>query len=220
MDLLKQYLGHLIDVNILGDKMHTGILVDLGPDILVLTEESKYFYIPLYHISHVTLHPIIDSNLSVMKISSTSESAEISFPLILEHAKMAFCEIYLADHQMMYGHIADIQSDYFVFMSPLDKMMMIPSIHLKWISPFESSATPYSLKRKLIDPQNQSKLTFAQTFEEQLKLQEGSIISINDGLRTNKVGYLHKFENHILELVAADEIKHYYLDQHIKNVCL
>jgi hypothetical protein len=105
-------------------------------------------------------------------------------------------------------------------MSPLDKMMMIPSIHLKWISPFESSVNPYSQKRKPIDPQSQSKPTFAETFEEQLKLQEGSIISINDGLRSNKVGYLHKIENHILELVAADESKHYYLDQHIKNVCL
>lgn len=220
MGLLKQYLGHLIDVDILGDKMHTGILVDLGPDILVLTEESKYFYIPLYHVSHLTLHPLLDTDLSVMKISSTSESAEITFPLILKHAKTAFCEIYLADHQKMHGHVVDIQSDYFVFKSPIDKMMMIPNIHLKWIRPFEISATPYSLKQKPIDPQNQSKLTFAQTFEEQLKLQEGSIISINDGLRTNKVGYLQKFENHILELVAADEIKHYYLDQHIKNVCL
>jgi hypothetical protein len=219
MDLLKQYLGHLIDVDVLGDKMHNGKLVDLGPDILVLTEESKYVYIPLYHVSHVTLQPILDSNLSVIKVSSISESAEISFPLILEHARTAFCEIYLADHLIMHGYVVDIQSDYFVVMSPLDKMVMIPSIHLKWISPFESSANPYSQKRKPIDPQK-SKPTLAKTFEEQLKLQEGSIISINDGLRSNKVGYLNKIENHILELVAADESKHYYLEQHIKNVCL
>jgi hypothetical protein len=220
MDLLKQYLGHLIDVDVLGDKMHTGKLVDLGPDILVLTEESKFVYIPLYHVSHVSLQPILGSKLPVIKISSISESAEISFPLTLEHARTAFCELYLADHLIIHGYVMDIQSDYFVVMTPLDKIMMIPSIHLKWISPFESSATPYSQKLKPIDSQNQSKPTFAQTFEDQLKLQEGSIISINDGLRSNKVGYLHKIENHILELIAADESKHYYLEQHIKNVCL
>jgi hypothetical protein len=220
MDLLKQYLGHMIDVDILGDKMHTGIMADLGPDILVLTEESKYVYIPLYHVSHLNLHPIIDSNLSDLKIPSTSGRAEISFRLILEHAKQAFCEIYLGDHQMMYGHVVDVQSDYFVCRTPLDKMMMIPSIHLKWISPFETSSTPYSLKRKPVDPPDEFKLTFAQTFEEQLKLQECSMISINDGLRTNKVGYLQKLDNHMLEIIAADETKHYYPNQHIKNVCL
>jgi hypothetical protein len=220
MDLLKQYIGYLIDVDIPGDRLHIGILADVGPDILVLNEESKYFYIPLHHVHHLALHPQMDSNPFNMKNSLPSVSAEISFPLILEHAKKVFCEIYLADHQTMHGHILNIQSDYFVFISPLGKMMMIPSIHLKWISPFELSATPYSLKRKPIDSQSQAKLTFAQTFEEQLKLQEGRLISINDGLRMNKVGYLHKFENHILELVAADENKHYYYDQHIKIVCL
>lgn len=219
MDMFNLYLGKQIDYKITGEGKHTGTLIDIGPDLLVVFEESKFLYIPLHHVHHLTLRPKPESNLLVPP-SVRSDEEEISCHSILSRARGLFCEINLAQHQTMYGYMADIQTDYFIFVSPLSKIMMIPHIHLKWMSPYASEVTPYSLNGGQFDPLKSLNLTVAKTFEEQLKQQEGSIISLNEGLNTNKIGLLQKMENGFLELVAADENKHYYLIQHIINVCI
>ncbi|SDN58903.1 hypothetical protein SAMN04487897_103261 [Paenibacillus sp. yr247] len=220
MDLFYPYLGKQIDFEILGDRRHIGYLIDMGPDIIVVFKESKFLYIPLSHVRHLMIPPIIVPNIAAPDLPTSSQHEVISYCSILRNAKGVLCEIYLADHQSMYGTISDILTDYFIFTTPLNKIMIIPLIHLKWISPNPSSATSASLKFEQIDLQQQPAFTFAETFEEQLKLHEGSIISIDEGLKTNKLGLLQKQKDRILELVTLDEKKHYYHLQHIKNVCI
>jgi hypothetical protein len=220
MDFLKQCLGKQINFDIPGDGVHSGVMVDVGPDIIVVSEDSKYLYIPLHHVRHLTLNPQPEPNISVPQPSSQSNHGEITYASTLGKANGLFCEFYLAEHSTLYGYMTDIQTDYFTIFSPLNKTMMIPLSSLKWMSPFDSGAAPYSMSRSQIEPSKQNKSSFAATFGEQLRVQEGSIISLNEGLNTNQIGLLQKFENDMLQLITADGRKHYYHIQHVKNACM
>jgi hypothetical protein len=220
MDFFKKYLGKQIVFEISGDGKHNGFLVDIGPDILVVFEEAKFLYIPLHHVYHLTLHPKPEPNRSVPQLSTESNNEEISYLSTLSNAKGLFCEIHIADRKTMHGYMTDILTDYFIFTFPLDKIIMVPLFHLKWMSPYERNATPYSLNHEQIVPLKSTTFIPSQTFREQLKQQEGSIISLNEGLESNKIGLLQQFEKDVLELVTADEKQHYYHIQHIKNICI
>jgi hypothetical protein len=220
MDFINQYLGQRIEFDILGDGMHIGILLDVGMDIIVVLEESKFLYVPLHHVRHLTLDPKSDPNIPDPELSIQSNGKQISYALTLSHAKGLFCEIYLADHQSMFGYITHVQADYFILVSPINKIIIIPIFHLKWMRPYNSNSKPYSLNYDGIVHINSTKFILSQTFEEQLKQHEGNIISLNEGLNFNNIGLLQKFENNILEMVSADEKKHYYHLEHIKNVSI
>ncbi|NEW08383.1 hypothetical protein GK047_20510 [Paenibacillus sp. SYP-B3998] len=218
MDFLKPYLDKQIAIDIPGDSRHTGILVDVGSDFLVIWEDSKYLYVPTPHVRHLALHSKLESGTSSLQPPSNNYHASISYASTLAHAKGLFCDIYLAEHHTISGYITNIQTDYFIFFS-LNKTMLIPFSRLKWISPYDNHANPYSLDHVQLAPQR-GEATWAPTFGAQLHAQEGNLISMNEGLNTHQIGLLLAFENNMLELVTANETKHYYHLQHVINICL
>ena len=216
MGFFDECLGQRIEFDVSGDGKHSGSLVDVGTDIIVVYKESKFYYFPLNHVRHLTHQPNAEGDSSVPELTFTEK---ISYQTILQNAKGFFCEICLSGHQKMDGYMADVKTDYFVFVTPLGKTILIPQFHLKWISPFANNAMPYSLSlgQVALQPQQTS---FAPTFAEQLKQEEGRIITLDEGLIDSMTGLLQKFEDRILEIVDVDEKKHYFHVQHVKNVCV
>jgi len=53
MQTLKTYLGKEIIVELSGERKRSGMLIDYGPDVLVIYEDTKYLYIPAAHIQHM-----------------------------------------------------------------------------------------------------------------------------------------------------------------------
>lgn len=72
MDLFQKKLGAVIDVELLGDKWHTGILVDAGQDILVLYNGERYIYIPTFHILNINLNTKKAQRTSPLLLKSQS----------------------------------------------------------------------------------------------------------------------------------------------------
>lgn len=216
---LSQFLGLTVDIELTGDKKHTGILMDFGLDILVIYNGMNFLYIPITHVEHLKLHPKESSTyISKPTDNPTIEGEkELSYRNILNNAKGLFVEIYVVGNMSIHGYITNILTNYFVFYSPVYKTMFIPLFHLKWLIPYMNMQTPYSLDNNLL-PVHPSNISLARTFEEQLKKLEGKIVVFDLGLKANKMGLLTKIEKNIAELVTAGEEKLYCNVQHIKAV--
>lgn len=194
----------LIDVEISSKKYITGILLECGKDMIVIHNGKQLYYIPSLHIQ--CMKKSDNTEFETLQISSTipfvNDDDSISYRKILNDAKGFFVEIYVTGKQSIHGYITSILNNYFVFYSPVYKTMFIPLNHLKWLIPYESNQTPYSLSNYSL-PVNPDKITLARTFEEQLKKYVGKMIVFDIGDDPNKIGKLEKFENNVVGIVTG-----------------
>lgn len=217
MNLLKQFLGKLVDIEISGDKRFTGILIDIGLDIDVIYDGTNYIYIPAAHIQNISRSNKHKENELIYPDDPHQQENDISFRKVLNNAKGQFIELYISGTQSIHGFITSILTNYFVFYSPIFKTMFIPFFHLKWLIPYQYKKAPYSLDKILL-PIHSSEITLARTFEEQIKKLEGNIVVFDLGHQANKIGLLKKVEQNIVELVTAGEQTIYFNIQHLKMV--
>jgi hypothetical protein len=96
--------------------------------------------------------------------------------------------------------------------------MLVPLYHLKWIIPYQSHQTPYSLKRIPFTPSVPAASPLKDTFAEQLSALIGQIVSFDSGLNAKKIGVVQAVEDDFVELMTADEKRRYYNIHHVKNV--
>jgi hypothetical protein len=224
-------LGKRVHVLISGNKSFRGELTDLGEDILVLFDGQQfvYVYIPLLHVHRIN-HSNIDedtnnpSHFSLAKDinhpsepSLAEEMESISYRSILENAKGRFIEIYVTGNKSFHGYITNVLSDYFVFYSPVYKVMFIPFHHLKWLTPYNRSITPYTLSNEKL-PVNPSNVPFLRSLEEQLKTLEGKLVVFDGGEDPMKIGLLKKVKDNLVELAIANGESVYLTLTHIKSV--
>ncbi|NQX61160.1 DUF2642 domain-containing protein [Paenibacillus qinlingensis] len=217
MDLFQKKLGAVIDVELLGDKWHTGILVDAGQDILVLYNGERYIYIPSFHILNVSMNTKKSSTDFSTLTEKPINSDKISYRKMLMNSKGVFTEIFVSGFQPVHGYITHIMTNYFEFYSPVYKTMFIPLIHLKWLIPYSDYHTPYLLDKKCF-PVNPSDLPLSRSFEEQLRKLEGKIVVFDLGRTPNKIGLLKEIDNNIVHMITAEGKTFYTNIQHIKSV--
>lgn len=216
--MLKQYLNVTVDLEISGEqKIRTGILIDIGQDIIVIYDGSDFLYVPLHHIQHIKTNQAPDEEIENPDFVPIESDKEITYRNILHHARGLFTEIFVAGNQSVHGYITSIMSNYFVFYSPVFHTMYIPMFHLKWLTPYPSQQTPYSLSRTAL-PVNPSNLPLSRSFEEQLVRLEGKIVVFDLGTNANKIGLLMKVQNNMAELVTAKEKRVYWNIHHLKTV--
>jgi len=216
VDIIKSYLGKPVIIELSGDKVHSGILIDSGPDIIVLKGKNHFFYIPLIHIQFIKPKPMDQEQINYSPSSNHLQIDEnISYRKILTNAKGMFVEIFVTGNQSLHGYITSILTNYFVFNSPIYKTLYIPLQHLKWLIPFQENQTPYSLKSYQI---YSSDIPLLRTFEELLKKLEGRIVVFDLGLHPNKTGLLKKVENNFVELITGNENSIHCNIQHIKTI--
>lgn len=217
MSIFKQFLDRTVDVEISGEKKLTGVLIDIGQDILVVYNGYHFLYVPLHHVKHIKANSKADEEIQNPGSVPMVEGTEISYRIMLQHARGQFTEIYVSGNQAIHGYVTSTLNDYFVFYSPVFKSMYIPLFHLKWLIPYQIQQTPYSLDRSAL-PVSPSSTPLSRTFEEQIGRLQGKLVVFDLGMDANKIGLLQNVNNHFAELVTAQQNRYFWNIQHIKTV--
>lgn len=220
MSYLSTLLKKQVIVKLSGDNLIEGILTDIGQDILVIFDGSRFFYIPWIHIHRIRISPSTNEQILEPSHSSLAEEMEtISYRKILTNAKGVFSEIYVTGNMSFHGYITSVLSDYFVFYSPIYKLMYISLHHLKWLTPYNQCVSPYTLSNESL-PVNPSNIPLLRSLENQLKKAEGKLVVFDGGCDPLKVGLLKKVENNVIELAIASGESVYINISHIKSIHL
>jgi ribosome maturation factor RimP len=220
---LKDRIGTYIKLDLSGNKLLTGILIDVGTDLWIIYNGSDYLYIPTVHIQNWKF-PKQDEIDEVITLSDDhnpifNHNDEISLRKTLTAAKGIFTEIYVTSKQALHGYIISIMNNYFVFYSPVYKTMFISLNHLKWLIPYTKNQRPYGLSNANL-PVNPTNITFARSFEVQIDKLVGQLIVFNIGENENLMGKIQGIKNNFVELITAKEEPVYLNLQHIKTVHL
>ncbi|MES1041458.1 MULTISPECIES: DUF2642 domain-containing protein [Peribacillus] len=211
-------LGKQIDVQISGKKTFKGILTDLSTDILVLFNGQQFLYFPMLHVHRFNLSTEIDNEIkNPMESPMMEDMASISYRKTLMNAKGVFSEIHVSGHIPLHGYITNVFNDYFAFYSPVYKMMYVSLHHLKWLTPYNQNATPYTLSKESF-PVNPSDVPMLRSLEDQLKKNAGKLVVFDGGEDPMKIGMLKKAENNLVELTTANGDHVFLKLSHIKTV--
>ncbi|AGK54255.1 hypothetical protein [Bacillus sp. 1NLA3E] len=218
---IKSYLNMEVEIEISGRTFFTGILLDIGLDILVLFDGQEYLYIPLMHLHNIKERTIkINEEGTVQptgKMPFQNEKETISYRKILNNAKGQFLEVFVTGNRSIHGYITSVLNDYIVFYSPVYKTLFISMQHLKWLIPYSSQLTPYTLSNAVL-PVVPSSIPLSRSFDEQLKKYEGKLLVFDLGDNPNKVGLVKSIHNNIVELITAGGQKIYWKLTHLKTV--
>jgi hypothetical protein len=218
-DLLK-LIGKQIFVEISGRELFTGILIDVGKDILVLFDGDRYLYQPLVNIHRIGLLTNDDNQVSQPDETSFSiQMNELTLMDVLNNAKGGYTEIYVTGKLPFQGYIVSIQQDYFTFYSPVQKMMSVSLNHLKWLTPYPKNILPFTMSNLNL-PIISASDTLENTFEKQLNKMVGSLVIFDGGNDSMKIGWLKQVKNKIVELTIANGETLFHNLDHLKTVHL
>ncbi|GIW50438.1 MAG: hypothetical protein KatS3mg080_1049 [Anoxybacillus sp.] len=219
MEKLKILLGKPIKLELSGKSTIQGILIDVGTDIIVIYNGREYLYIPHLHIQCVTIDAdsIFDISTPIPNTPIDHDNNSISYRKILMNAKGVFVEIYVIGNKSIHGYVVNVLNDYFVFYSPVYKTMFISMNHLKWLIPYQTNITPYTLGNESL-PVSPATLSLQRSFEEQLKKMEGKLVVLDLGDHPLKIGLLKQVQNNIIQLITAAGEDVYWKMNHVKVV--
>ncbi|MGZ4160115.1 MAG: DUF2642 domain-containing protein [Neobacillus sp.] len=212
--------GKYIKLEISGKKYISGLLCDIGSDLWVVFNGVDYLYIPIIHIQNwqfMKQDEIDEITFSDEPTPIYNHNEEISLRKTFTAAKGIFTEIYVTSNQSLHGYIISIMNNYFVFYSPIYKIMFISLNHLKWLIPYSNNQRPYGLSNANL-PVNPSNITFARSFEVQIEKLTGELVVFNIGENENVIGKIQGIKNNFVELISAKEDPVFLNLQHIKTV--
>ncbi|GAB7386675.1 DUF2642 domain-containing protein [Bacillaceae bacterium] len=218
MNIFNNLLGKVIDMEISGGHLLTGILIDYGQDIFVIYNGDHFLYIPLLHVQYLNLNVKNDTNITSPSTSPFDDKKELTYRTILNNAKGGFVEISIGEKISIHGYLVNVLVDYFIFYSPVYKTMFVPLFHLKWLIPYHLEQIPYALDSAVLPLQPSPQVPIMRTFKEQLKRMEGKLVVFDQGLQERKIGLLKRLENDIAELITAKGRIQYWNVQHLKSV--
>jgi len=214
-------IGKNVEVEISEGIFHQGTLLDSGLDIIVLYDgkNNSYLYIPFVHV-HRLKETILNEEVYYFQPSEIPiDTDTISFRKVLTLAKGLFVQVYVSGKKSIHGYLTSIMSDYFVLHSPVYKSMFISMYHVKWLIPYPSKVTPFSLNSESL-PLKPTSTPLSRSFSEQLKKVENQLIVIDGGENTEKIGLLQKIRNNKMILITAEGEMVCRNLEHIKTIQL
>lgn len=218
MSLLNAMLGSPIKLEISGRATPIrGLLIDVGPDIIVVNDGSKYLYLPILHIQKLEEDDSSESVTSDDEVEQLFDHTDISYRKTVMNAKGVFTEVCITGTQSLHGYITSIMNDYFVFFSPVHRTVYVSLQHVKIIIPYAPDQTPYYLNRERFPLQPPS-ITLARTFEQQMKKLVGELVALDLGENPGKIGLLKSMDNQLVELVGPNGHKLYMHRDHVKTI--
>lgn len=217
MSILHSLLNKTVNIEISGDKKHTGILIDYGQDILVVFNGINFIYFPTLHIQNLRANVNVEEEIQSPTTTPYDFDSSLSYRKTLQHARGHFLEIYVSGSLSLHGYVTAIMNNYFVFYSPVFKTIYIPMYHLKWLIPYSIDKTPFSIDRERF-PVSPSTLPLTRTFEEQVHKLVGEVVVFDLGFHPNKIGLLNKIEDNMIELVSGNGENLFLNMHHIKSV--
>ncbi|WP_316572418.1 DUF2642 domain-containing protein [Neobacillus sp. YIM B06451] len=211
--------GQKIEIEISGKTLFQGILIDIGQDIIVLFNGKDYLYIPFSHIHNLRPDDQIELEFEgePPEMPIFEETKSVSYRKTLTNAKGKFVEIFVTGNKSIHGYILSVLNDYFVFYSPIYKTMLISLNHLKWLTPYQTNSTPYTLPNEEL-PVKPVSIPLQRSFEEQLKKLEGKLVVFDLGDHPKKIGLLKLIHENIAELNIASGETIYWKVPHIKMI--
>lgn len=217
----RDLLGKYIEVEISGGLFHKGTLMDAGLDIIVLFDDTAntFLYIPFVHIQRLKETSRDETSYYDIPSEKPFATEQISYRKILNLAKGMFLQVYVNENKPLHGYLTSIMNDYFVFYSPVYKTMFISMNHLKWLIPYPSNATPYSLNNQNLPLKPQS-VPLARSFDEHLKKLENQLVILDGEDNPEKIGLLQKVHNKRAILITAEGEPIYRNLEHIKIIHL
>lgn len=218
MSILSSLIGKQIELVISSrHQPDTGIVVDVGDDILVIYNRGRYYYIPFKHIHHLTVVPTESENENLVSDNPIDkiEEESISYRKMLLHARGIFVEMFITGRDSLFGYLSSIMNDYLVFYSTAFHTIYVPLEHLKAIVPYPANIKPYSMEQEQFSVKP-SGMTLARTFAMQLKKLEGHMVSLDHGQSSNKVGCIKIVEGGTLTLIQAGGEEVIWNINHIK----
>ncbi len=214
-------IGQKVELEVSGRTIFQGILVDLGQDILVLFNGKDYFYIPFLHVHNLRANPLIElegnENQEAPVSPINEDQSTISYRKTLMNAKGRFVEIFVTGNKSIHGYITNVLNDYFVFYSPVYKTMFISLNHLKWLTPYQTNITPYTLGNEEL-PVKPINMPLQRSLEEQLKKLEGNLVVFDIGDHPLKIGLLKQVQNNLIKLITASGETVFWKILHIKSI--
>lgn len=210
-------VGKAVDIQLSGNLQLVGMMIDVGVDVVVIFDGENYMYIPTGHIQKIRLAQSSKESEPELTDQPLNSENEISYRKILLESKGMFVQIFVTGNQSIHGYVTHVMSNYFVFYSPVHQTLFIPMFHLKWLIPYPENKTPYTLKKEEL-PAPPSSLKLARTFEEQIKKMEGGIVVIDLGSDPEKIGLLKSVQNHMAEVVTAEQTSVFWNLHHIKMI--
>jgi hypothetical protein len=221
MKEIKNLLDKEVLVEITGKTYFTGILVDIGLDIMVIYNGQQFLYIPIMHMHNIKLNlePEITSDVPGETPIQKSIDSGLSYRKILNNAKGRFLEIFVTGNRSIHGYITSVTNDYIAFYSPVYKTVLVSMQHLKWFTPYSSQLTPYTLSNESL-PVVPSMIPLARSFDEQLQKYKGKLVVFDLGDDPNKVGLLKEINNNIIHLINATGESIFWKQYHLKTVHL
>lgn len=218
MSNFESFMGRKVNIHFSGNAPISGILVDVGPDIIVIYQDEKYYYLPLVHLQQIKLSPKTDEPLESPSQSPFDMlTPTISYRKILDQARGRFVQIYVTGGRTVHGYLTSIMNDYFIFYSPVYKTLTVSLNHLKWLVPYPISVTPYSLNNNTF-PVSPSTIPLSRTFEQQCKRYEGTLVVFDLGDHPDKIGLLQSVDNNRAELIIASGEKVCWNLHHLKTI--
>ncbi|MDQ0201207.1 DUF2642 domain-containing protein [Neobacillus ginsengisoli] len=214
-------VGKYIEVEISGGVFHKGTLIAAGLDIIVIHDgrTNSFLYIPFVHIQRLKETSIEENTYYDPPSEKPIDTDAISFRKILTIAKGMFVKVYVTGNKSIHGYLTSIMNDYFVFHSPVYKTMFISMNHVKWVIPYPSNTTPYSLNNQNL-PLKPASIPLARSFEEQLKKLENQLVILDGGDNPEKIGFLQKVRNNKTTLITVEGETVYRNLVHIKSIQL
>ena len=203
MASFKNFLNKQVTIEISGNSTVDGILIEVGNDLLVVFNGENFLYIPLLHIQNLSESKFEESYGALPSLQELEhEKDELSLRKVLTAAKGIFVEINLSNNRSFHGFITTIMNNYFVFYSPIYKIMYISLQHLKWLIPYLTEQNPYMLKNNLL-PVNPSSIPLARTLDVQLNKLIGELVVMNSGERYEYIGKLSSIDSNFIELTTS-----------------
>ncbi|MCR2804560.1 DUF2642 domain-containing protein [Paenibacillus soyae] len=215
MQILKSWLGTHVELMLSGCIELQGEIIDVGNDILVLYDNNRYAYIPIHHLQF--LKAAQKDNEEQMKPPAPSfEHENISYRKILMNARGLFSEISVGD-KTLHGYVTSIMNDYLTFYSPLQRTVYVSVNHIKYIVPYHSNVTPFSLGLENF-PIQPASMPLSRTLDQQLRKLEKQIVILNLDGKPHRAGLLKRVEHNLIELVQAEGSTIVVHTDHIKTI--
>lgn len=196
-----------------------GLLIETGPDILVILSESRYYYVPILHVQQLRPGEWDEMEYARGEPPFEPQSEPISYRKVLLNAKGIFSEVFISGRQTIHGYVTSVMNDYFVFYSPVHHSIVISLDHLKYLVPYPPHSTPYGLTPEQF-PLKPSPVSLSRTFEQQVRKLIGEFVVLDLGEHPHKIGVLKGLEDGMLAIANASGQTTYIHFNHVKTIHL
>ena len=182
-----------------------GQLLQWGTDLLVLYQSStsRFYYVPLVGVIQLRLTQELDE-AALLNIEQPLVTAgeQATYRKALMGARGKYAELKISENQSLYGYLSGIMNDYFVFCSPTYPIILIPLVHLKYMSPIPADRVPYNLTLEQF-PLRPVSIGMARTFSQQLLKWSGEFVKLEIDEGTISFGLLAQVDNQQITLQDA-----------------